>query len=220
MSISRAARAAPRIQGAHQDGPTHSMIQESQLSNFWRERCRTEGEGHYNWRAQAYALETVKPRVANNLRKSLSEEACSEFDSTMARRDRRALERRHNLKSNNRPIDTIPTRSHSVDDILLEQPLRHGAAGHQVRVHMGASPLYPTRFTRGQATHSWKHFINNHTGRGDKMQVLESETKDNFKNRMSASTLMLPRGKAVLKKLCDGATPQKRVYCDLPPIQR
>merc|ERR1712093_510134 len=79
------------IRGAHtrRDGdiPVHTMLQESQLTNFWRERMRNEGVGHDNWRAHAYTLQQAQPRIEAQIASLVSETEGNLLSKTQKRRD-------------------------------------------------------------------------------------------------------------------------------------
>jgi hypothetical protein len=143
------------------------------------------------------------------------------MDLTRDRRSLNGTKRRRGLASNNLPNDVLPPRTWSElrEPIQVNDQVAPGEAGKMPICHLGTSLLYPTRYVRGKATMSWKHYLNNASGRGNRMRETVSEARDRFPDP-GVREKRLPRGKAILTKLCDGAAPQKRVYCDLPKKER
>ena len=141
----------------------------------------------------------------------------TQMDLTRQRRAFNGSKRRRGLADNNLPIDVLPPRTWSDlrEPIRVPDQVAPGEAGKMPLCHLGTSTLYPTRYVRGKATMSWKHYLNNASGRGNRLTETVSEMKGRFIDP-GETEQRLPRGKTILTKLCDGATPQKRVYCDLP----
>jgi len=192
------------------DNPQNEMLQENELSLFWRERVGHEGRSHLNWREQAFNMQHAREKIDQGIRRSLSQAARHDMDKTLQNRDQNGTRKRNQLSSNNIPTRELPPRSVSA----LEPPPkanRCGAAGHVPVCQLGKTTLYPTRFVRGKATMRWKHFLNNFSGRNNKMQATQTEAMARYVEHPFREK-RLPEGKGILTRLCDGATPQKRVF--------
>ena len=95
---------------------------------------------------------------------------------------------------------------------IVNEP-RDSGAGMMPICHLGASPLYPTRYIRGKATASWRHYLNNFSGRNNRLRELQTESMTVWADP-GVRERTLPRGKGMMHLPRD---PHNKIYPTLSP---